>query len=225
MRISLTLLLSILAAAHVTAAAFADVAPVTLVFLADSNLNGAGGRSVIQRSEEFRPILNAALAADGVAVNVVSPGWKEFSEDGVTWLKRDPAAAEMLANPQGYAVMVELGSNDCHDYSLEETHANLNLILSRLHESHIPVLLVGTSAYEICKFAGGPKYLSEYAKVFADLATSYGDLYYPDFKDGVNGHPEFLQPDGDHANGSGNALIAQRMLPVVKELIALVQQP
>jgi acyl-CoA thioesterase-1 len=70
-----------------------------------------------------------------------------------------------------------------------------------------------------------PAYPTDYARMFADLAAQYGDLYYPDFKAGVVGHPESLQPDGDHPNGPGNALITDKMLPLVTSLVARANQP
>ncbi|MBC7737881.1 MAG: hypothetical protein H7245_11855 [Candidatus Saccharibacteria bacterium] len=213
--------LPILTACCLGLAAIADETPVTITFLADSNLNGRGGRSMLKREEEFRPVLVRALAADGVHVEIESPGWKEFSEDGLSWINRAPSAAAMLAAPQKNAVMVEIGGNDCHNpFTLDQTRSNLNQILKRLHEAHIPVLVVGYTPDARCQLSMGPTYLAEYTKMFSDLASKYGDLYYPDFMDGVAGHPELFQDDQEHANAAGNVLVAERMLPVVKELVA-----
>lgn len=208
-----------------TAATSDDATHVTIIFLADSNLNGRGGRSMLKREEEFQPALARALAADGVIVAIESPGWQEFSEDGLSWINRAPAAAKMLAASKGYAVMVEIGGNDCHNpFTLDQTRSNLDQILKRLDEAHIPVLVVGNTPDALCRLSMGSTYVTEYIQMFSDLASKYGDLYYADFMDGANGHPELFQDDQEHANAAGNALIAERMLPVVKKLVAQTEK-
>ena len=208
-------------AGHATAGSGA----VTIVLLGDSYLNGAGSRGSLTKAEEFSAILSSALAADGVPATLTGPGFKELSESGANWIKRAPAAAKMMAAPSNYVVMLELGANDCGEQlKVDETRANLDLILTRLNESHIPVLVIGTSAYEICRLTMGATYPADYTQMFADLAERYGEFYYSDFKDGVSGHPELLQADQDHPNAAGNALIAEKMLPVVKELVARAQK-
>jgi hypothetical protein len=42
--------------------------------------------------------------------------------------------------------MLEPGANDCSDDTLDQTRANLDLILVRLAASHVAVLVIGTSA-------------------------------------------------------------------------------
>lgn len=121
------------------------------------------------------------------------------------------------ASPANHVVIVELGQNDCENYyKLDQTRANLHQILTILGDKGVPVLVVGTTAYASC---GAEPFL----RIFSELATKHGDSY-SDFKEGVTGHPELLQPDHDHPNAAGNAIIVRNMLPVVDSLLAQVQR-
>jgi acyl-CoA thioesterase I len=83
------------------------------------------------------------------------------------------------------------------------------------------VLVVGTAAKGYC----GAEYVAAYPEVFRGLAAKYGDLLYPDFKEGITGHPGLISSDGDHPNSAGEAVVVERMLPSVLELIDRVAKP
>jgi acyl-CoA thioesterase-1 len=80
------------------------------------------------------------------------------------------------------------------------------------------VLVVGTEAESVC----GPDYIATYPKTFPELANKYAALLYPSFMDGVTGFPDLLQPDGN-PNSKGEAIIVERILPMVAALIARVE--
>ena len=122
-----------------------------------------------------------------------------------------------------------MGQNDCARIRLDETRANIDHILTILAEKRVPVLVVGTAAYDYCSStlsAGhGADYAGPFSRMFSELAAKHGDLLYPDFKEGVTGHPELLQADRDHPNAAGDAIIVINMLPVVQALLARVDHP
>ena len=64
-----------------------------------------------------------------------------------------------------------------------------------------------------------------FSRMFSELAAKHGDLLYPDFKEGVTGHPQLLQADRDHPNAAGDAITVINMLPVVQALLARVDHP
>ena len=74
-------------------------------------------------------------------------------------------------------------------------------------------------------FRGVAEMPAAFPEVFRGLAAKYGDLLYPDFKEGVTGHSELIGRDGDHANSAGEAIVVERMLPSVLELIDRVEKP
>ena len=70
---------------------------------------------------------------------------------------------------------------------------------------------------------------SPYQLHFVDeMRMEYGIMvrliHHPDFKEGVTGHPE-LSLDGNHPNSAGEAIVVERMLPSVLELIDRVEKP
>jgi acyl-CoA thioesterase-1 len=104
---------------------------------------------------------------------------------------------------------------------MDETRGNLDQILTVLAGKSIPILLVGAAPYhDDC----GSEYAQRLPRMFQELADEYGALLYPDFKDGVTGHAELLQEDGEHVNAAGDAIIVARMLPSIEALIARAEK-
>lgn len=202
------------AVVNVVIAAAAD-APVKIIGIGDSYIAAGYGK--------FPTTLQAALKSRGHLVEVIDIGYKVTSASGLEWLL-EPAGQKLLAAPSGHAVILELGSNDCTRFDVDKTQSNLDQILSQLVEKHIPVLLVGTEPYIYCAGIHGADYPVAYRQIFPDLAKQYGIILYPNFKDGVSGHPELLQSDNDHPNAAGEAIIVNRILPSVEALIAQITQ-
>ncbi|WP_206520442.1 GDSL-type esterase/lipase family protein [Mesorhizobium sp. M1A.T.Ca.IN.004.03.1.1] len=201
-----------------------DALPI-IVTLGDSYINSYG----VAPTETFAARLKSALAAAGRPATIVELGYKATSRTGLTWLAETKDGLELQANPANHAVILELGQNDCARIKLDETRANLDHILALLAEKRVPVLVVGTAAYDYCSsalYAGhGADYAGPFSRMFSELATKHGDLLYPDFKEGVTGHPELLQADRDHPNAAGDAIIVTNMLPVVQTLLARIGHP
>jgi len=141
------------------------------------------------------------------------------SKSGLTWLTKNKAGLDLQANLANHAVIVELGQNDCPGTKLDQTRANLDQLLSIFDDKRVPVLVVGTAAYDYC----GADYAEPYSKMFSELATKHGNLLYADFKEGVTGHRELLQSDNDHPNAASDAIIVRNMLPMVETLLAQMQ--
>ena len=154
-------------------------------------------------------------------MGVRETGFINTIESGLAW-RQGPAGQNLLAAPAGKAVIIELGQNDCTSVNVEKTRANIDQIVSQLAKKHVPVLIVGTEPYTFCASLWTADYPVVYRQIFPDLAKQYGGMYYPDFKDGVSGHPELIQSDNDHPNNAGEAVIVKRILPFVEALIAEV---
>lgn len=211
-----TALTSLLAPLWLAGPAWAEVVPVRIVLLGDSYIASYG----VDSGHRFEEQMEAALNANGPLVQVVDTGYTSTSFRGVEHLKSLLESEDDLGGNGPKAVILELGSNDCARYKLEETQANLDAILKSLADRHIPVLVVGTTPYTGCERKDRPNYKALYVQMFADLADRYGNLYYRDFKEGVGGHPELMQGDHDHPTAEGDAAIVAKMLPVVEELVA-----
>ena len=181
-------------------------APIHIVALGDSLTAGYG----LAEQDGFVPRLQAALARNGVAAEIANAG---VSGDTAT----DGLARLDWSVPQGTdAVIVELGANDMlRGIKPEVTRAALDTILRRLTHRHIAVLLCGMRAAPNM----GADYANAFERIYPELAAKYGVLLYPFFLDGVAADLSLTQQDGMHPNPAGVAVIVQRILPKVEELI------
>ncbi|TPK60035.1 arylesterase [Mesorhizobium sp. B2-4-19] len=194
----------------------AEDALPTIVTLGDSYINSYGVAAI----ETFATRLKSALNADGHQVRIVEVGYTNDSGSGLRWLTKSPRGLDLQASPANQVVIVELGQNDCGLLDLDRTRANLDQLLGILAQKRVPVLVVGTAAYDYCSYRNGGDYAERFSKMFSELATKHRDLLYADFKEGVTGYPELLQADHDHPNAAGDAIIVRNMLPMVEALLA-----
>jgi acyl-CoA thioesterase I len=184
--------------------------PVKIVALGDSLTAGYG----LPGQDGFVPRLEAALAAKGVAAEIVNGGVSgDTASDGLARLD--------WSVPEGTdAVILELGANDMlRGIKPQVTRAALEAILRGLSERHIAVLLCGMRAAPNL----GVDYDQAFERIYPELAAKYDTLLYPFFLDGVAGELSLDQPDGLHPNAAGVSVIVKRVLPKVEELVARVR--
>jgi acyl-CoA thioesterase I len=184
--------------------------PVKIVALGDSLTAGYG----LPEQDGFVPRLEAALAAKGVAAEIINAGVSgDTASDGLARLD--------WSVPEGTeAVILELGANDMlRGIKPQVTRAALEAILRGLSERHIAVLLCGMRAAPNL----GPDYDQAFERIYPELAAKYDTLLYPFFLDGVAGELSLDQPDGLHPNAAGVGVIVKRVLPKVEELVARVR--
>jgi len=184
--------------------------PVRIVAFGDSLTAGLG---VAQR-DAFPEQLQRALKAKGVVAEVINAG---VSGD------TSGAALQRLdwAVPEGAdAVIVELGANDAlRGIDPKVTRAALEKIVARLKDKGLAVLIAGMKAPR----NWGDAYAREFDDIYPELAEASGALLYPFFLDGVALSTELNQPDGMHPTAKGVAVVVERMLPKVEELIGRVR--
>jgi acyl-CoA thioesterase-1 len=117
------------------------------------------------------------------------------------------------------AVIVELGGNDAlQGIPPEGTKQALAAIIEEVKAKGLPILLAGQEAPRNM----GKDYVEEFRAVYADLAKRYDVIFYPFFLDGVALNDGLMQADGIHPNAQGVAVIVEKILPKVEELIARV---
>ncbi|HMI20485.1 MAG TPA: arylesterase [Sphingomonas sp.] len=115
-------------------------------------------------------------------------------------------------------VIVELGANDMlRGLPPEQARANLDLILAELDRRHIRVLIAGMRASPNL----GPDYVREFDAIYPALAQKYRARLYPFFLDGVAGKRALIQADGLHPNAQGVRIIVGRLLPSVRQALAI----
>ena len=198
-------------------------APVTITLIGDAHINGDG----LNPPDRFAARMTAALANAGVTATIQSAGIRHSTDLGLFWLTQMPEGQALLAAPAGQAVILELGMLDCYgegtEIALDKTRANFEQMLDILHDKGIPVLLVGAETFGHC----GKQYGTDDQSLFPLLASLRGLPFYPDFREGVAGHPELVQQRFDcaHPNEAGEQLVAEKMLPMVLALVADVGKP
>jgi acyl-CoA thioesterase-1 len=191
--------------------AWAAEHPVSIVAFGDSLTAGYG----LAANDAFPAQLQRALNAKGLAVNVVNAG-----------VSGDTAAGGLArldwSVPDGTdAVILELGANDAlRGFDPAITRKALDTMLRRFQARKISVLLCGMVAPPNL----GVEYGRAFNSIYPDLATQTGAILYPFFLTGVAANPKLNQSDGLHPTAAGVAVIVERIMPDVEQLIARVKE-
>lgn len=177
-----------------------------IVMLGDSLTAGLG----LPAGEDLPSRLEQRLRDSGMKVRIVNAGVSgDTSAGGLARL--DWALAD---KPD--MVIVALGGNDgLRAISPAETRRNIAAIIERLRARHIAVLLAGMKAPRNL----GADYAREFDAVFPELARKYDIAFYPFLLEGVALQPGLNQPDGLHPNRKGVAVIAEKLTPVIKQVL------
>ena len=206
MRRLATLAAVLFALAVAPAAAPAAAEPVRLVVLGDSLTAGYG----LPPGAGFPARLEAALKKRGRDVTVIDAGVSgDTTAGGLSRL-------DWSVGADAQAVIVELGGNDMlRGIDPARTAENLDKIVGRLRDRGLPVLVAGMRAPRNL----GEDYGTAFDALFATVAERHGAALYPFFLDGVAADPALNLPDGIHPNEAGIAIIVERILPAVEQLL------
>lgn len=184
-------------------------APVKILMLGTSLTQGFG----LPPGTEIPAVLEAKLKTAAIDAKVINAGVSgDTSAGGLSRLDWS------LADHPDVAI-IELGSNDAlRGIPPAQTEKNLSTVLSRCKAQHIPILLLGMMAPRNL----GPEYAREFDAIYPKLAKQHGAMLYPFVLQGVALNPKLNQPDGMHPNPAGAKIIADRIFPDVKRLVAQV---
>ena len=186
-------------------AVYSDTAP-RLMILGDSLTAGYG----LPQNQAFPVQLEAALRARGNAVTVINAGVSgDTTAGGLARL--DWALASKPTH-----VLVELGANDMlRAVDPDVTRKHLDAIIEKLKSRGIKVMLAGMYATPNL----GKLYTDNFRALFTDLSQKHAVMLYPFFLSGVAAVPRLNLEDGMHPNGSGVAVIVERMLPSIEKFL------
>jgi acyl-CoA thioesterase-1 len=188
-------------------AAGAPAAERVVVAFGDSLTAGQG----VAVDEAYPALLEARLRREGYGYRVVNAGVSGDTSAGgrrrVDWVLR--------TRPD--VVIVALGANDgLRGLSVDGLRDNLEAIVTRFREAGARVLLAGMRV--------PPNYGDDYARAFAAVfpavARRTGVPLVPFLLDGVAGDPELNQPDGIHPTAEGQRVMADRLWPSLRPLLA-----
>jgi len=181
-------------------------AALTIVAFGDSLTAGYG----LLPGKSYPSLLEARLRAAGYIVRVVNAGVSgDTTGNGLSRL------AWVLEEKPALAI-VALGANDSlRGQDPKRSEAHLDAILERLSASGATLLLAGMYAPRNM----GAAYVKEFDGMYPRLASKHGATLYPFLLEGVAGDPKLNQDDGLHPNEAGAAVIAERLYPVVEQLV------
>jgi acyl-CoA thioesterase I len=183
--------------------------PIKIVAFGDSLTAGF----LLQPDQSFPAQLGTAAKARGLNIEVLNAG-----------VSGDTTAAGLerfdWAVPEGtQAVILELGANDgLRGIEPAIARKNLETIITRLKARNIDILLAGMKAPK----NWGDDYAAAFDSMYSELATAHGLLLYPFFLEGIALDPKLNLDDGLHPNPKGVAVIVDRIMPKVEELVARV---
>jgi lysophospholipase L1-like esterase len=168
----------------------------TIVAFGDSLVEGRGATP----GQDFVSLLSRRLA-----VPIVNAG--RSGDTAVAALSRLDVAV-LSRNPR--VVIVLLGGNDfLRRVPTSETFRSLSTIVERIRERGAAVILIGVSVGVIA---------DPYAGEYEALARRTSSGFVPDILDDIIGHTDRMS-DSIHPNDRGYQLMADRIEPVVRDLI------
>ena len=206
-------------AVSVLFAQFASSSPVNtgdmkrILVLGDSLSGGFG----LKPSEAYPALLANKLRAAGLNFQVTNASQTGGTTDG--GLERLPGHLKRKID----IFILELGINDAfHGVPVDQIQNNLQQIIDKV-KARNPDVRVVIAGMQLPNYADND-YVSDFGKMFAELATRSGALLVPYLLEGVAGDPSLNLPDGIHPNAAGQKVLAEnvwRVLePVARETAA-----
>ncbi len=182
-----------------------------IVAFGDSLTAGLG----VAADEAYPAQLQRRLDALGFRYRVVNAGVSGETTAGgvrrVPWILR--------GRPE--IVILELGANDgLRGLRVDETEGNLEQIIQQLQRSGVQVILAGMKLPPNY----GKEYLSEFERIYPELAARYRLPLIPFFLEGVAASHTLNQADGIHPTAQGYRMIVETMLRTIGPVLAKAQQ-
>lgn len=181
-------------------------APKILV-LGDSISAGYG----LAANEGWVSLLQNRLKSQGYGYRVVNASVTGETTTG--GLARLPRA---LSLHRPVIVVIELGGNDgLRGLPLETSRANLQKMISLSREAGAAVLLLGMKIPPNY----GPRYASEFERLYADLARRNNLAFEPFFLDRVALADGMMQDDGIHPTAKAQPIMLETLWPPLTRLL------
>jgi len=178
-----------------------------IVALGDSLTAGLG----VAPDEAWPALLEVRLGREVAPYRVINAGVSGDTSAGslarLDWvLRNDPEI-----------VIVALGANDgLRGQAVSALRANLTAIVERLKARKVKVLLAGMRLPPNY----GATYTEAFGAAFSDVATRAGVPLLPFLLAGVAGDARLNLADGIHPNAEGHRVIAERVWPHLRPLLA-----
>ena len=173
---------------------------LNVIVLGDSLVAGYG----LLKNDGFINQLQNKINSNNIKLNLVNGGVSGETSSGL--LNR----LEWVLEEQFDGVIVSIGANDTlRGINPELTFQNINNILNYLKKNKIPSMLIGMKAPNNL----GKDYVSEFNKIYPNLAKIYRVSFYPFFLKDVALVPSLNQDDMIHPNKKGVKKIVENIYP------------
>jgi len=179
-----------------------------VLFVADSIAAGFG---LPAGAQPYPSILAARLAAeDGLAIEVLNGGIFGFTTSGGLVL-------EQLGSLEPDIVVIELGGNDfLQGLDLERTRQNLRDMVAAARGMGARVLLVGV---RLPGFLLRTERGRDFDRLYPELAAELDVPLVVDMYEDALGNPRFMQADSIHPTAEGQKVVAENVLPQLREVV------
>lgn len=173
---------------------------LNVIVLGDSLVAGYG----LLKNDGFVNQLQNKINSNNMKLSLVNGGVSGETSSGL--LNR----LEWVLEDQFDGVIVSIGANDTlRGINPELTFQNINNILNYLKKNKIPSMLIGMKAPNNL----GKDYVSEFNKIYPNLAKIYRVSFYPFFLKDVALVPSLNQDDMIHPNKKGVKKIVENIYP------------
>jgi acyl-CoA thioesterase-1 len=187
----------------------ATTAAGTILFIGTSLTAGLG----LAPEQAFPALIQERIDSAGLNYTVVNAGVSGETSAGarrrIDWLMRQPVDV----------VVLETGANDgLRGLGVDSMRANIQAIIDRItqRQPRARILLVAMEALPNL----GPRYTSEFRRVFPELAAANGVTLVPFLLEGVAGTAGLNQADGIHPNAAGARILADNVWRVLGGVLA-----
>lgn len=176
-----------------------------VIFLGDSLTAGYG----LTPDRAFPALVGEALAREGRPIRVVNAGVSGDTSAG--GLRRIP----WILSQKPDVVVLELGANDGLRGQDADLEKNLAGIIKAARATGARVLLLGMKLPPNY----GAAYTRDFARIYPEVAQRFGVPLVPFLLEGVAGRPELNLADGLHPNAEGQKIVAENVLPKLRQLV------
>ena len=173
---------------------------LNVIVLGDSLVAGYG----LLKNDGFINQLQNKINSNNIKLNLVNGGVSGETSSGL--MNR----LEWVLEEKFDGVIVSIGANDAlRGINPKLTFQNINNILNYLKKNQIPSMLIGMKAPNNL----GKDYVSEFNRIYPNLAKIYRVSFYPFFLKDVVLVPSLNQDDMIHPNKKGVKKIVENIYP------------
>ena len=181
-----------------------------ILFLGDSLTAGYGLRNTA--SESFPALIQQKINAAGLAYQTINAGVSgDTSAGGLNRL-------DYWTSRPIDVLVLELGINDVIRGVLPQTtQKNLQMIIDKVKAKY-PQVKIALMWINIPPFIQSAS-SAQFNALYTQLASANQLVFVPFFLDGVAGKAQYNLPDRLHPNAEGYKIIADKVWPVIEQLL------